>query len=38
MCVNVHPCVNYEWTKIKFKVNLNLTKSELKINYESTKC
>jgi hypothetical protein len=21
MCANVHPCVNYEWTKIQLKVN-----------------
>jgi hypothetical protein len=32
MFTHVHPCVNYEWTKTQLKVNLNLIKSELKIN------
>jgi hypothetical protein len=27
---HVHPCVNYEWSKIQLKVNS--TKSELKLN------
>jgi hypothetical protein len=31
MFTHVHPCVNYEWTKIQLRVNLNLIKSEQKL-------
>jgi hypothetical protein len=32
MCAQMHPCVNYEQTKIQLKVNLNLIKNELIVN------
>jgi len=32
MCVNVHPCVNYEWSKIQLRVNENPTKNEFRLN------
>jgi hypothetical protein len=31
---HVRPCVNYEWTKIQLRMNLNLTIIELKINWK----
>jgi len=31
MFTHVHPRVNYEWTKTRLKMNLNLFKTELRI-------